>query len=143
MSFFVKINAISAIYALLLFVPIELMVNVYRLSRLTNVNIDQMVIIIGLMSLMTLMSGSIGLFILTQKWLNGRKSSFWSVILWVPYHVLYVFLFASIFPITYGGDEPGPGTGFMILALLILYPVYIFFINAAGLAYHDKQAPLS
>ncbi|WP_256238646.1 hypothetical protein [Bacillus sp. EB600] len=39
MKYFIKLNVVSILYALMIFVPIQLMGNVYRISRLTGWNI--------------------------------------------------------------------------------------------------------
>lgn len=36
MEYFLKLNVIGMLYALLIFIPAELMLNVYRISRLTT-----------------------------------------------------------------------------------------------------------
>lgn len=36
MKYFLKLNVVGILYALTVFVPLELMLNVYRISRLTN-----------------------------------------------------------------------------------------------------------
>lgn len=36
MKYFLKLNVVSILYAFMVFVPLELMLNVYRISRLTN-----------------------------------------------------------------------------------------------------------
>lgn len=36
MEYFCKLNVVSIIYALMVFVPLELIFNIYRITRLTN-----------------------------------------------------------------------------------------------------------
>ncbi|GIP53350.1 hypothetical protein J42TS3_23850 [Paenibacillus vini] len=120
---------VSILYALFLFVPIELMVNVYRISRLTgwelnSTNILNMVIICA-----DIVFGTAILYLLTTKWLGRRKLNYLTIVFWVPYFILFVYIFARLFPITYGGDDPNPVTGLLAIGMLLLYPVYIFFMN--------------
>lgn len=138
MKFFIKLNGISILYAFMIFVPLELMVNVYRISRITNWNIGNVNILIGFTNVIAFISGTILLFFLTKKWMKVRKVKFWTVILWVPFFVLFVYLFASLFPITSGGDSPNPVTGFLAIGAVIVYPIYILIINFTSSISDDK-----
>ncbi|SFM08253.1 hypothetical protein SAMN04487943_107192 [Gracilibacillus orientalis] len=138
MKYFLKLNVVSILYALLVLVPIELMLNVYRISRLTNWEIDTVNILASVILIVEIIGGTIFLFILTKKWLDGRKANFWTVILWIPYFFLFIYVFASLFPITYGGDVPNPITGLLAIGGLIVYPFYILILNFVGMASDDK-----
>lgn len=122
----------------MMFVPLELMLNVYRISRLTNVDIGTVNSLTGVTLIVEIIGGTILLFILTKKWLERRKANFWTVILWVPYFVLFIYVFASTFPITYDGDAPNPVTGLLAIGGLIVYPFYILILNFAGMTSDDK-----
>ncbi len=52
--------------------------------------------------------------------------------------VLYIYVFESLFPITYGGDDHNPVTGLITLGGLIIYPFYILMVNLFGMASDDK-----
>lgn len=78
------------------------------------------------------------LILLTKKSLKGRIASFWTIILWFPYFILFVYIIASLFPITYEGDVPSPGAGFILIGLLIVYPFYILIINYISFTRDDK-----
>ncbi len=114
------------------------MVNVYRISRITNWNIGNVNILIGFTNVIAFIAGTILLFFLTTKWMKVRKVKFWTVILWVPYFVLFVYFFASLFPITSGGDSPNPVTGFLPIGAVIVYPIYILIINFTSSISADK-----
>lgn len=129
MKYFLKLNVVSILYALLVFVPLELMLNVYRISRLTNWEIGTVNILTGITLIVEIIGGTILIFFLTKKWLVGRKANFLTIILWVPYFVLFIYVFASLFPITYGGDDPNPVTGLLAIGGLIVYPFYILILN--------------
>ncbi|MCM3079771.1 hypothetical protein [Brevibacillus invocatus] len=47
MKFFLKLNLMSILYALFLFIPIELMMNVYRIDRLTGWGIGTVNTVMG------------------------------------------------------------------------------------------------
>lgn len=129
MMYFFRVNAISILYALMVFLPVELTVNVYRINRLTNWRIDTVNLLTGVMILIEITAGSLLLISFTKKWLGRRKANYWTIILWIPYFVLFLYIFASLFPITYGGDDPNPVSGLIIIGGLLAYPLYIFLLN--------------
>jgi hypothetical protein len=138
MNYFLKLNAVSILYALMFFAPAELMVNVYRISRLTGWEIGTVNTLTGVVLLSEVIAGSILLYFLTKKWLNGRKANFWTAFLWIPYFFLFTYIFASLFPITYGGDDPNPASGLLLIGGFICYPIYILLLNFFGVAAEDK-----
>ncbi|WP_312115427.1 hypothetical protein [Brevibacillus reuszeri] len=138
MKHFIKLNVVSILYALMIFVPLELMVNVYRISRITGIDIGVVTIGSGIATIVGFILGTTLFFFLTNKWLNGRKMNYWTIILWVPYFVLFGYLFASYFPITYGGDDPNPATGLVAIGALLSFPFYILIINLIGSVNYDK-----
>ncbi|WP_070119356.1 hypothetical protein [Bacillus marinisedimentorum] len=141
MKYFVKLNVISILYAIMVFVPLELMVNVYRISRLTGWEMNKVNILTGATLIVGMVAGTVFLFALTKKWMVGRKANFWTVILWAPYFVAFIYVFASLFPMTYGGDVPSPVTGLLIIGGLIVYPFYILILNYLGMAsYNNAKA---
>ncbi|MGP4042486.1 hypothetical protein ACTWP4_21640 [Gracilibacillus sp. D59] len=138
MNYFLRLNVVSILYALIVFVPLEIMLNVYRISRLTNWEIGTVNIMTGLTLIVEIIGGTILLYFLTKKWLDGRKANFWTVILWAPYFVLFIYVFTSLLPITYGGDSPNPVTGLFAIGGLIVYPFYILILNFVGMTSNDK-----
>lgn len=139
MKYFIKLNVVSILYALMIFVPIQLIGNVYRISRVTGWNIG----LVNILSCLTIVAGSISgtilLILLTKKWLSVHKAIFWTVILWFPYFVLLVYIIASLFPITNEGDSPNPVAGFLALGALIAFPIYILIINFIGFTSEEKR----
>ncbi|NCU18830.1 hypothetical protein GW534_14185 [Bacillus sp. P1(2020)] len=130
---------VSILYAFIVLIPIQLMGNVYRISRLTTWEIDTVNMLIAAIIIVDVIGGTILLLLLTRKWLGDRKANFWTVILWIPYFVLFTYLIASLFPITYGGDAPNPVTGLIALGGLIVYPVYILILNFLGFTTKNKK----
>lgn len=139
MRYFLKLNVVSILYALMVFVPLELMLNVYRISRITDWEIDTVNIVTGVTLIVEIIGGTILLVFLTKKWLGERKANFWTVILWIPYFVLFIFIFASFFPVTYGGDAPNPVTGLLAIGGLLVFPFYILILNFFGMTSDDKK----
>ena len=129
MKNFMKLNVISILYAIMVFIPIELMVNVYRISRLTKWEIETVKNLTGITLIVQIIGGTILIFFLTKKWLEGRNSKFWTAILWVPYWILFIIVFAILFPITYEGDQANPATGLLVIGGLIIYPLYTLTLN--------------
>lgn len=137
MAYFLKLNAISVLYALMIFVPIELMLNVHRMNRLIDWKIGTVNTTIVVTVIIGFIAGTILLIVLTKRWGERRKANYWSAIFWAPYFMLFVYVFASLFPITYRGDIPSPGTGLLAIGVLMFYPFYIVFINYVGMAVDD------
>ncbi|WP_071395103.1 hypothetical protein [Bacillus tuaregi] len=138
MRFFLKLNVVSILYALMIFIPIELVFNVYRISRLTSWKIDNVIIVTGITNIVVFIFCTILLIRLTKRWLEGRKANFWTIILWFPYFILLIYIFASLFPLTNGGDYPNPVTGLLAIGGLIVFPIYILIINFVGFGSDDR-----
>lgn len=92
----------------------------------------------GVTLIVEMIGGTILLFFLTNNWLSGRKVNYWTVILRLPYFVLFIFIFAILFPITYGGDAPNPVTGLLAIGGLIVYSFYILILNFVVMASNDE-----
>lgn len=133
MKYFLKLNTVSILYAIMIFISIELMFNTYRLSRLTgwdlNTVITRSMITIGIVFII----GTILTIFLSRKWLKGRKANYWTIILWIPYFALFVYSIAKFFPVIDRGDIPNPGVGLVAIGLLISFPIYILFIHFISL----------
>lgn len=54
MKDFVKLNIVSVIYALLLFISMELLINVYRINRVTGWNFDVILLAIPLIIILNM-----------------------------------------------------------------------------------------
>lgn len=134
MRYFLKLNALSAIFAVLPFIMSELLVNVYRINRITGVEIvviNKVSTIIGLVCL----SFSIVTFALMikKRFLPSIKANLFSSITWVPYYWLYVRMFAYQFPMNNPADDANPASGLIIIAGLLLYPFILAGMNAIAL----------
>ncbi|NQD68551.1 hypothetical protein HP456_21820 [Bacillus haikouensis] len=129
MNYFFKINVVSMLYALLLFIPIELMINVNRISRLVDLDVHTVNDYSFAASMIVFVSGTFFLFLITKKWLKGVRANFWTALLWIPYFVFFVYVLAASFPVKSMGDMSSPGAGLVGLALLIMFPFYILLVN--------------
>lgn len=129
MSYFLKLNLVSIYYGLMFFISIELQVNYYRMLRLTRWKGQQIDIFLFLVHAIGWIAGSIILYKLTAKWLARRRLVYVTTILWLPYSIIFTFLFASIFPITNQGDSPAPVQGLILFAMIFSFPFYIAILN--------------
>ena len=128
MKFFIKLNIISALYAIALFIAIELIINVSHISMLTGWEWDNVYIVIAAINVIGLLLSTILFIYLTKKWTISRKYSYLSLLLWIPYFILFFSFFPVVFPINVGVTL-FPRFSLLIYGSVILYPVYILFIN--------------
>lgn len=129
MKYFLKLNITSMLYAFIMFVPTELLVNVYRINRLTGWDFGVIEIATLMINVTFLVSLSWLIIRLNSRWLGIRKANYWTILLWFPYFILFTQLFAFLFPITYRGDAPNPATGLILLMGFMCMPVYILLLN--------------
>lgn len=140
MKYMLKLNAVSMLYALMAVIPLELMVNVYRISRLAKWEIETVNMLTGITLFVDMIGGTLLLYVITKKWLGERKVNFLAAILWLPYFILFIFIFASLFPITYRGDDPNPVTGLLMMGGMMVYPVYILILTSFSMMKDDGTA---
>lgn len=139
MNFFIRLNMSSILYALFPAACIELMVNGYRISRLTGWDLELVnALTLGFCICGTLFS-SFGFPKLIRYWLGGRKASFFSLVLWIPYFLILIRLLASWFPMMNPVDKPNPVTGLIALAALGLYPFYLAVLHGFGTVNFDTN----
>ncbi len=134
MKIFLKLNMLSAVYAFMLFISIELGVNFYRIWRLTGWEANTVEIVIAVIHIAGFIVTLFLFYYLIRKWFKGKKAGYWAVILWFPYLILFIFIFGALFPMTDRGDKAAPVTGLIIMGQLILYPFYLLFITMFGSA---------
>ncbi|MCP3032313.1 hypothetical protein LF817_13275 [Halobacillus sp. A1] len=132
MNIFLKINLFSILNAFVLFLAVELGLNVYEISDLFSLNQDVVMKLVTVLYIIGFIIFSFLLFKVVKKWMDKRKSSFWSIILWLPYFILFNFIFANLFPVNYPGHEPGAGAGFAMMFAVFIYPFYLLIINVLG-----------
>ncbi|SDM71494.1 hypothetical protein [Sediminibacillus halophilus] len=129
MRYFLKINGVSILYAIMALIPIQLTVNIYRIYRLTGWNPTIVNGVLLTIMLTLIIAGTIGIFSLSKKWLKGQNAGFWTAILWIPYFLIFTYLFTRLFPTTNPGDEPNPALGLIFLTGLFAYPFYILILT--------------
>ena len=129
MNYFLKLNIVSILYAMMFFIPTELLLNVYRIARITNWQIETVNLLTAGILLVDIIGGTFVINHFTNRWMKWRKSNLWTILLWFPYFILFIYLFAHMIPITNGGDVPNPVTGLLVLFGLVIFPFYILIFN--------------
>ncbi|QAY67924.1 hypothetical protein [Paenibacillus protaetiae] len=121
------VNIISFLYAVCLWIPCELVVNTYRLERVTGIShLDRY---LTFTNLLLFAAFTLLVFWLTAKLLGKRKIKHVSLLLWVPYFCGLIWVIAALFPMTDPQEEPLGGVGILLLGAAVLYPLYIAVIN--------------
>lgn len=139
MKFFMKLNVLSIIYAFAFFVNVELMFNVYRISRITEWNLGAVVKTTGIFTVIWFIVCAVLFYYLLKHWMEGRRDSFWAIFLWFPYYVLFILSFAYLFPYTYGGDKSNPASGLIAIGEIIFYPVYLAILTFMGISFSNPK----
>lgn len=137
MKALLRLNMISAIFAFVLFISIELQVNIYRISRIMGWEVLKTNYVIVVMHFVGLILSIFLFYILISKWLDGKKARYLTIILWFPYLIIYIIIFSILFPMTDPGDDPSPVSGLIIMAQLVSYPIYLLFINYMAVAVNE------
>lgn len=126
---FLKLNIISILYALVLFVPVEFMLNVSNVGNLTS----EQATIVNAMTIITflviVLGAGITIIFPTKKWFGDKKIRIWAAVLWIPYFILFLYVFTKAFPAIAGTMPTNPVISWALIGTLIIYPFYILVIN--------------
>lgn len=133
MRYLIRLNALSAIFALLPFIISELLVNVYRINRITGIEIDDINKVTSIACYVSLIIIFVIFVPLVLHFLPLRITNFFASIMWFPYYCLYVYFFAALFPAKNPADDPNPVSGLIIIAILLLFPFLIVGVNGVAL----------
>ena len=128
LKIFIKINFISILYALSLFIAIELIINVYRISRVTEWNLDVVMVIIPVIILVELILSTLLVIHLTKRWMLNKKIAYWLALIWCPYFTLFYYIFTYLFPLS-SGETLFPIFNILIYGIIVLYPFNIVIIS--------------
>lgn len=126
---FVRLNILSILHALILFVPVEFMLNVTSIANLTSEETTLVNTMAIITFLVVVLGAGLTLVFPTKKWFGEEKMKFWAALLWIPYFALFVFIFTQAFP-AIAAPMPTNSTILWVLAgTLIFYPFYILIVN--------------
>ncbi|WLR42262.1 hypothetical protein LC087_16260 [Bacillus carboniphilus] len=81
---FLQVNILSAIYGLLFLIETQLLVNVLRISRLTNLDINNTYVLVFIGIVVALITFSFVVYQYINKFWNEGKELQWSILLWLP-----------------------------------------------------------
>ncbi|WP_232729878.1 hypothetical protein [Paenibacillus phocaensis] len=122
-----KVNCVSLLYAFSLFIQVELLVNVYRLERVTGITPMDRYVPVAVLIIFIL--STILAYVLTRFKLNPGNLKYLTTIGWIPYLLIFIKCFAYAYPITDPQERPLPGIGLVIIAVSCMYPFYIAFLT--------------
>lgn len=126
---FLKLNIISILYALLLFISVEFMMNVVSIGNLTS----EQATIVNTMTIITFLvvvfGAGLTLIFPIRKWFSNQKIKFWTAVLWMPYFALFVFAFTQSFPLINGPLPENPVILWVLAGTILFYPLYILIVN--------------
>ncbi|WP_079479003.1 hypothetical protein [Halobacillus salinus] len=132
MKQFIKLNIFSIWNAFVLFLAVEIGVNVHRIGALLRLELDVVMRGITYLYIIGFILFSFLFFQVAKKWMEQKKTYLWSIILWAPYFVLFTYIFVLLFPIKNPGYDPGPGAGIVIVFTIMAYPFYLLLLNLLG-----------
>ncbi|AXI30577.1 hypothetical protein CIB87_16685 [Priestia megaterium] len=97
MNYFLKLNFSSILYAGLIFINIELIFNIYRISRIIKINVAVARNIELVVMLISIIVFSFIYYLLNRQYLKGSKLNYFGTVLWIPYFIIKLILFNKLF----------------------------------------------
>lgn len=125
MKTFFNINISSFLYAVALFVPLQIMLNINRIMRLTNMSSGMFWTLNIMIGWITLISIPFLIRQITFKSTLHKLFERITCLSWFVYYVLFTYITSRIIPIKNGGDMPSPVLGLILILVLSSYPLYI------------------
>ena len=130
--YFLKLNIMSLLYAVFYWIEVELVMNIYRWSRITGWSVATINTSVNIVNVVLFIGGAVGFLLLTRNYLRISKMNYFTALLWFPYWVVLIKLFSLLFPITATAERLSPVYGMMIMVLSMLYPVFIVLVTLFG-----------
>ncbi|WP_088044655.1 hypothetical protein [Bacillus sp. EAC] len=131
MNYFLKLNAVSAIYGFIAYLFINSLISSEQIQGLTGLNTKIIWNILLGVAILLLIASFVIIPLLTKKWLECRLWSVFSSVMWFPYFVLFLVLTGFLFP-NNDLDDDNFGAGLIMMFFLIFYPVYILITTFIG-----------
>lgn len=139
MKYLIKLNLASIIFTLPVFAAIELIGNALRISRITGWEYGKVERWITLINITGFLLTGFLIVNVTRRILDNRRIAMISSLLWFAYFSLFVYLFASLFPMTVHEDQPTPVTGLIFIGILILHFVYLTIVQVCSIFLRTKE----
>lgn len=130
MNYFLKLNFSSILYAVLIFINIELIFNIYRISRIIELDVAVARNIGIVIMLISVIVFSFVYYLLNRRYLTDSKLNYYGTVLWIPYFVIMLILFNKLFPISNHGDQLNSIGRIVICLGVLLYPIYLAIVIA-------------
>ncbi|TCI67952.1 MULTISPECIES: hypothetical protein [unclassified Exiguobacterium] len=125
MTHFLKLQATSILLALVLLINIQLLANSGRLSLWIGNAYVPVIAVTGLTSL--------GVFSrVAIRQIVQLTPTLWNLslyLLWLPYLALFTFCWTRVIPAPNEAAWPSPVVGLLIIALTIIFPLYVFIVH--------------
>lgn len=125
MTHFLKLQATSILLALVLLINIQLLANSGRLSLWIANAYVPVIAVTGLTSL--------GVFSrVAIRQIVQLTPTLWNLslyLLWLPYLALFTHVWTQIVPAPGEAAWPSPVVGLLIIALTIIFPLYVFIVH--------------
>ncbi|WP_080846128.1 hypothetical protein [Cytobacillus gottheilii] len=132
MTFFIKLNTVSFFYGFIFFLTTELFINVYRVGRITGIDLDTVQLFIVIINVLLFCLVGFGAYIFHRSyWKGSSKHKKWSMFLWFPYYFIMSYSFRSLFPLG-PGETMFPIFGLVIIAGMLFYPFFIRLIQVSA-----------
>lgn len=125
MAHFLKLQNLSILLALTLLLNIQLLANSERLYLLMGDAYMLAITMFGLVSLILFTR-----LIITR--IRQLAPSPWNLslyVLWLPYLALFTYVWTQIVPAPGEAAWPSPVVGLLIIALTIIFPLYVFIVH--------------
>jgi hypothetical protein len=127
--YFVRLNIISAFYGLIFYFIAKLLLN-YIANSESSIFI---VFIFGIIFCFLLN------MYLTNIWMDYRKITYLTSILWLPYWILFSYVFAFFFPKEFTTDTENYAVGIIIMKILIFYPIIILISSSMAISLEKRK----
>lgn len=125
MTHFLKLQSISILMALVLWINIQLLANSGRLSLWIGDAYIPVIAVAGLLLVVVFARVSV-------RQIMRLAPSVWNLLiylLWLPYLALFTYGWTRVIPAPNEAAWPSPAVGLLIIAITLTFPLYIFIVH--------------